>query len=197
VARRADRAAAGGRARDQRQALEAQRRALAAACRRRGWRLVAGERLARGAGRPPATEAEHTILTVSRRAQAEQLLLELARLLASAEKQGWALSGLDRNPEPPSAEGAISVRATFAPCEQQLLSTRIKAALARARADGVRLGRRPGIPTHILTRIDRERNAGKSLAQIANGLNADRIPTAQGGRRWYPATIRHALNRTP
>jgi hypothetical protein len=134
---------------------------------------------------------------VSRRAQAEQLLLELARLLASAEKQGWALSGLDRNPEPPTAEGAISVRATFAPCEQQLLSTRIKAALARARANGVRLGRRSGIPTRILTRIDRERNAGKSLAQIANGLNADRIPTAQGGRRWYPATIRHALNRTP
>jgi len=30
---------------------------------------------------------------------------------------------------------------------------------------------------------------------IANGLNADRIPTAQGGRRWYPATVRYTLSR--
>ena len=33
------------------------------------------------------------------------------------------------------------------------------------------------------------------LAAIANRLNADRIPTAQAGRRWYPATIRYTLNR--
>jgi hypothetical protein len=33
---------------------------------------------------------------------------------------------------------------------------------------------------------------GNSLAAIASGLNADRIPTAQGGRRWYPARARVA-----
>jgi hypothetical protein len=49
---------------------------------------------------------------------------------------------------------------------------------------------------YAVERIRRERKAGKSLAAIANGLNADRIPTAQGGRHWYPATIRHTLNRT-
>jgi Recombinase len=48
----------------------------------------------------------------------------------------------------------------------------------------------------VLERIKRERAAGRSLAAIANGLNADRIPTAQGGRRWHPATIRYTLNRT-
>jgi len=47
----------------------------------------------------------------------------------------------------------------------------------------------------VLERIRREREAGKSLAAIANGLNADRIPTAQGGQRWYPATIRSTLKR--
>jgi hypothetical protein len=47
----------------------------------------------------------------------------------------------------------------------------------------------------VSDRIKRERKAGKSLAAIANGLNADRIPTAQGGRRWYPTTIRYTLNR--
>jgi hypothetical protein len=49
---------------------------------------------------------------------------------------------------------------------------------------------------HAIERIKRERKAGKSLTAIANGLNADRIPTAQGGRRWYPATVRYTLNRT-
>jgi hypothetical protein len=49
---------------------------------------------------------------------------------------------------------------------------------------------------YALERIRRERAAGRSLAAIANGLNADRIPTAQGGRRWYPATVRYTLNRT-
>jgi hypothetical protein len=50
--------------------------------------------------------------------------------------------------------------------------------------------------SYAIERIRRERAAGASLAAIANGLNADRIPTAQGGSRWYPATIRHTLNPT-
>jgi recombinase len=48
---------------------------------------------------------------------------------------------------------------------------------------------------YAIERIRREREAGNSLAAIANGLNADRIPTAQGGRRWYPATVCYTLNR--
>jgi hypothetical protein len=48
---------------------------------------------------------------------------------------------------------------------------------------------------YTIERIRRERAAGKSLAAIANGLNTDRIPTAQGGHRWHPATIRYTLNR--
>jgi hypothetical protein len=48
---------------------------------------------------------------------------------------------------------------------------------------------------YAIDRIHHERAAGKSLTQIANGLNTDQIPTAQGGR-WHPATIRHTLNRT-
>src|SRR5712691_3903722 len=61
-------------------------------------------------------------------------------------------------------------------------------ALALKRSQGVRLGRPPTMSPYAIERIRRERAAGKSLAAIANGLNADRIPTAQGGRRWYPAT---------
>jgi len=36
---------------------------------------------------------------------------------------------------------------------------------------------------------------GKSLATIAGALNAEDVPTAQGGRRWYLATVRYTLSR--
>ena len=86
--------------------------------------------------------------------------------------------------------------ATFAPFERRLISQRTRQARAAKRAQGVRLGRPPKMSQYAIERIRRERAAGHSLAAIANGLNADRIPTAQGGRRWYPATIRYTLNRT-
>jgi DNA invertase Pin-like site-specific DNA recombinase len=88
------------------------------------------------------------------------------------------------------------VLASFAHCERRAISERTRAALAVKRAQGVRLGRPPQMSQYAIERIRRERAAGSSLAAIANGLNADRIPTAQGGRRWYPATVRYTLNRT-
>ena len=48
---------------------------------------------------------------------------------------------------------------------------------------------------YAINRIRTERAAGNSLAAIANGLNADHVPTAQSGSRWYPATVRYTLNR--
>jgi len=52
------------------------------------------------------------------------------------------------------------------------------------------------MPKKVVNRIRRERAAGQSLAAIADRLNADGVPTAQGGRRWYPATVRYTLERT-
>ena len=49
---------------------------------------------------------------------------------------------------------------------------------------------------YAIERITRKWAGGNSLTQIANGLNTDHIPNRQGGGRWYPATIRHTLNRT-
>ena len=71
-------------------------------------------------------------------------------------------------------------------------------ALSRAvkKAQGVRVGRPATLPATIVRRIRRERARGKSFAAIAEGLNADRVPTAQGGRRCYPATVRSIVLRT-
>jgi hypothetical protein len=45
-------------------------------------------------------------------------------------------------------------------------------------------------------RIERQRARGDSLRAIAESLNRDEVPTAQGGAQWYPATVRHVLLRT-
>jgi hypothetical protein len=34
------------------------------------------------------------------------------------------------------------------------------------------------------------------LRAIADGLNYDKVPTAQGGKEWYAATVRGVLLRT-
>ena len=176
------------------------------ACRRRGWRplepvdeaaLAAHDR-----NRPGVEQAlrvlergEANALVAAKRERLSRALGELAALLARAQRQGWALVALDCAAQTTTA-GEASVLATFAHCERRSISERTRAALARTRAQGVRLGRPPQMSHYAIERIRRERAAGSSLAAIANRLNADRIPTAQGGRRWYPATVRYTLNRT-
>jgi DNA invertase Pin-like site-specific DNA recombinase len=193
---------------ERRASLEAQRRALAAECKRRGWQLLeVGEEpgfSAEELERPGMQEAlrvlargEGKALVARKLDMPARLLPDLACLLASAQKRGWGLVALDCAAETttPAGEAAVNVLASFAPCERGLISKRRGQALARTRAQGVRLGRPPSMSPYAIERIRRERAAGNSLAAIANGLNADRIPTAQGGRRWYPATVRYTLKR--
>jgi hypothetical protein len=58
---------------------------------------------------------------------------------------------------------------------------------------------RPGRPAvlspELVEEIRAGRDAGQSLAQIARALNADGTPTAHGGTRWWPSTVRAVLDR--
>ncbi len=58
------------------------------------------------------------------------------------------------------------------------------------------VGRRPSVSAEVVERIRAQRSAGRSLRQIADGLNADNVPTAHGGERWWPSTVRAVLRRT-
>jgi len=66
---------------------------------------------------------------------------------------------------------------------------------ARPRLEPATRGRKPALAPEIAKRIHHERSAGKSLRQIAANLNADRIPTAHGGEKWWPSTVRAVLRR--
>ena len=56
-------------------------------------------------------------------------------------------------------------------------------------------GRKPGLPPEVVTRIHKEHEQGKSLRRIAQGLNTDQVRTSQGGRQWWPSTVRAVLVR--
>jgi hypothetical protein len=57
-------------------------------------------------------------------------------------------------------------------------------------------GRRPTLPADVVSRILHERARRISLAEIARRLNDDGIPTAQGGRQWWPSTVLTVLSRS-
>jgi DNA invertase Pin-like site-specific DNA recombinase len=96
----------------------------------------------------------------------------------------------------PTAEAMANMPATFAQFEHRLISQRAKEALAVKRAAGVRLGRPPTLPHAVVRCIQRQRARGQSLRAIADSLNGDQVPTAQGGAQWYAATVRQVLLRT-
>src|SRR5262245_23562337 len=189
--------------------LEAQPRAIIAECRRRGWHLVetiedAGYS-ARDLRRPGIQTALRTLeegkasaLVVAKLDRLSRSMLDFSNLMARATAEHWALVALDVavDTSTPSGEAMANMLATFSQFERRLISQRTKEALAVKKAEGVRLGRPPTMPQAVIKRIQRQRARGDSLRKIAEDLNEDGVPTAQGGVRWYAATVRHVLLRT-
>jgi hypothetical protein len=58
------------------------------------------------------------------------------------------------------------------------------------------VGRPPAVPSDVAERIRSEHAAGRTLGEIARGLDADQVPTAQSGRRWWPSSVRAILIRS-
>jgi len=82
------------------------------------------------------------------------------------------------------------VLAVFAELERRLIGQRTRDALAVRKAQGVRLGRPPVLPAEVVFRIVSARELGVSWSAIGRTLDTDGVPTAQGGARLYPATVR-------
>jgi DNA invertase Pin-like site-specific DNA recombinase len=189
--------------------LQAQRHAIIAECERRGWHLLetiedAGYS-ARDLRRPGIQEAlraledpKASVLVVAKLDRLSRSMLDFSKLMAKATREHWALVALDVavDTSTPSGEAMANMVATFSQFERRLISQRTKEALAVKKASGVRLGRPPTMPESVVRRIQRQRARGDSLRKIADDLNGDQVPTAQGGARWYAATVRHVLLRT-
>lgn len=190
--------------------LAAQRLAIEAEATRRGWELVvvyddSGVSAKSIKGRPGLTRAlaavesgEGDALVVAKLDRLSRSILDFAALMDRSQKKGWALIALDLGVDTstPSGEMMANVLAVFAQFERRLIGQRTKDALSAKRAEGTLrgpIGRPRSLPSTVRRRIARDRAKGLSFGRIAERLNADGVATAQGGREWYPATVRKVL----
>jgi DNA invertase Pin-like site-specific DNA recombinase len=122
-------------------------------------------------------------------------LMDFSALMERARRRGWALVALDLGVDTttPAGEMLANVLASFAQYERRIIGQRTKDALAEKRRQGVRLGRRRVLDKDVVARIVGAREAGQTLAAIAGDLNAEGVPTARGGQRWYDSTVRCVL----
>ncbi|MGP4054139.1 recombinase family protein [Mycobacterium sp. 4D054] len=188
--------------------LDAQRAAITAEADRRGWTIVAwhaDEGISGGKGiehRPGLAGAVAAVelgdaagLLAAKLDRISRSVLDTAKLMERARRGGWELVTCDLaiDTSTPAGEATASMMAVFSQLERRLISQRTREALAVKRAQGVRLGRPSKLPTEIVERILADRRAGLSLAKIAAALNSDAVPTAQGGKCWYPATVKAVI----
>jgi DNA invertase Pin-like site-specific DNA recombinase len=186
--------------------VAAQRSSIVAACRDRGYDLVetfedAGWS-AKDLNRPGISAALATLdagradgLVVAKLDRLSRSLLDFASLMERSRKKGWTLIVLDLGLDlaTPAGEMLANVLATFAQFERRLIGQRTKDALAVKKAHGVRLGRPRVLPDEVVERIVRERQEGRTLVAIADGLTADGVPTARGGERWWDSSVAGVL----
>lgn len=188
--------------------LTAQRDKLAEACKARGWNLVAIHADEGISGSKPyqkraglmravnAVEAgEADTIVVWRTDRLGRLAVDGFWLLDRAERGGWSLVDLEADADSATRSGSFvwGLRLVVAQDERRAISDRTREAMAVAKANGIRLGRPSSLPAEVVARIVAERAAGRTFAAIGAGLEQDGIATAQGGARWYPATIRKVL----
>ena len=144
--------------------------------------------------------------SISRLARSTKDLLEIAELIR-AKKAG--LVSVTEKIDTASAMGEFffTVMGAIATLERKVTGERTKMALAHKKASGdvyaptpfgfeaiagrlVEVKRESAIVANIL----KMREAGKSLADIANHLNASGIEGKRGGR-WFPSTVRYLIQR--
>jgi DNA invertase Pin-like site-specific DNA recombinase len=186
--------------------LADQRAVIEAEAVRRGWDAVEyvtdDGYSAKSLARPGITEALERlkagnagILVVSKLDRLSRSLLDFASLMAQAEREGWQLVVLDMAIDTTTPSGMLmaNVMASFAEYERRIIGARTSAALQQLKAQGKRLGRPRVMAEAVTERIVTERQAGRTLSAIADGLNRDGVPTARGGMKWYPSTVKAVM----
>jgi DNA invertase Pin-like site-specific DNA recombinase len=187
--------------------LQAQRKAIEVEADRRSWKLVeiaedAGVSGKSFNGRPGLADVlarldrgDADALIVSKLDRLSRSVVDAAGLMERARRRGWVLVAGDIGLDTSSSAGELvaNVMASVAQWERRAIGDRTREALAAKRAAGTLrgpLGRPPALPPDTRKRIIRQRNDGHSYSAIAASLNEGQVPTAQGGLRWYPATVR-------
>jgi DNA invertase Pin-like site-specific DNA recombinase len=184
--------------------LSAQRAAIKAECERRGWDLlrIVGEdsgassaTLERAGLQRALSELDKgaaDVLVIAKLDRLSRSVAQGAQVMDRAKRKGWSVVALDMGIDTttPAGEFMANLLLSGAQYERRLIGQRTKAALKAKQEQGVRLGRPQTLPDDVVERIVQARASGLSLPAIAKQLEADEVPTARGGGRWYPSAIK-------
>lgn len=188
--------------------LDAQRAAIEGYAARCGlevhaWHVDAGvsgsiapaDRPAFGDALMDLSRGKSGVLIVAKPDRIARKAADLLALRDLSEGQGWSIAAADGSLDnsTPHGRAMTGMMGVFAELERDLIRTRTREALAARKASGVRLGRPVTLDGAVRDRIVTERQGGSTLQAIADGLNAESVPTARGGARWRPSQIRAVL----
>ncbi len=185
--------------------LDAQRQRILEEAERRGWEVTWFVDEGFGGAvrdRPALQEALDGLgegvfetLVAAKLDRLSRSVVHLGSLLEQAEAEGWdvALLDFDVDTSKPTGRLVAHVLAAVAEFERQRIRERTREALAQVKARGVRLGRPRQLSDETVGRIVSQRGDGWTLKAIADALNDEEVATAQGGRSWWPSTVRAVL----
>jgi hypothetical protein len=151
-----------------------------------------GDEQGRHASQRPASTLSARDLHVTARVQR----LAYTRRQA-AEALGVSLATLDRRVVPTIETVKTEWGARLIPVDEleRYLAERRQAARAVRRRPKPP-GRKSRLDPELVARIRGDYAKGLALAEIARRLNADGMRTSQGGREWWPSTVRAVLVRS-
>lgn len=200
--------------RDQDYGIEVQRQLILAEAERRGWTVEFIEdhgETGKNSKRPGLKRAlgllakgDYQALVVSKLDRLSRSVVDFGNILRMATRptrgrRGWGLVALDLGIDMTTPTGRLLAHILIAVAEWEgdIISERTRAGLVEAKRNGVRLGapsrQDPAVVAHVVAL----REKGATLQTIADALNESGTPLPGGGRRWYAASVRAALQRTP
>lgn len=188
--------------------LEAQRTTIDAEAKHRGWQLLEHYVDVASGGSLKRRQRLQDALTLLERREADVLmvakldrlsrsLLDFAGIMRLGQEQGWSIVALDIGVDTSTVNGELiaNIIMALAQWERRVIGQRTKDALSVVRARGTRLGRPANTDVHTIQKIHMLRGAGLSYGKVAAALNREGVPTAQGGREWYPSTVQAVERR--
>lgn len=197
--------------------IDVQRESLERFCERRGLTLVgvyvddgaSGRSTRKRPGLAACIETvrsgEASAIVATRVDRLARSSLDFHKIIDAVQRAGGTLLFSEQESlslDSPEGRMLVSILSSFAAFEADLISARTKAALAHVKRNGSRSGRPIGNPNFVSIdevtagRILGLRATGLSYRRIAEQLNEEAVPTAQGGR-WHARTVFNIVARPP
>jgi DNA invertase Pin-like site-specific DNA recombinase len=136
------------------------------------------------------------VYSISRLARRQRLLWQL---LDDRDGLGLAVSSATEafDTSTPTGRAMLGMLAVFAQLEADMISERTKDALAEAKAQGRKLGAPNMVDLGAVESIREVKSlyasGSYSHRSLAEELNRRGVPTASGSGKWWPKTVRSAL----